>query len=64
MIEPINKTKEYVEKMRKKGLVRTFDQPEDIKASIEMNKRLKEGKIRPQRPRDDTRYYMKKNRKT
>ena len=42
MIESINKTKSYVEKMRQEGKVTTFDKEEHFKASIEMNKKLEQ----------------------
>jgi len=41
-IEKINRTKAYADKMRQEGKVITYNKPEDIEVSIQLNKRLEQ----------------------
>ncbi len=42
MIEKISRPKAYVDKMRQKGNVTTFNRPEDIQVSININENLEQ----------------------
>lgn len=42
MIEIINRSQAYAEKMREEGKVTTFNRPEDIMLSIKMNENLEQ----------------------
>jgi len=42
MIEKVNRSKTYAEKMRQEGRVTTFNKPEDVQISVKMNENLKQ----------------------
>ncbi|KAA6301324.1 MAG: hypothetical protein EZS26_002521 [Candidatus Ordinivivax streblomastigis] len=42
MVEKINRSKTYADKMRQEGKVTTFNKPKDIQVSIKMNESLEQ----------------------
>jgi hypothetical protein len=40
MIKKINNSDLFIEKLRKEGKIRTLNSPEDIKATLELNKQM------------------------